>query len=147
MVFFPFLKNIFKKFFCIMSWLLLLLNINNNNNRKHHWKLESWTDSRRKKLNLLKNSEKDLPGRCAIIITICNSNDATQSHTQVNLNFINHKKKINHLMYMDDIKLFGNIGSGLHQTCGDERKNQKRILQENENYSKPDYMAEISSKR
>ena len=34
-----------------------------------------------KKLNWDENPERNMPGRCAITITICNSDDATQSHT------------------------------------------------------------------
>ena len=44
------------------------------------------------------NSRRNLPGRCVITITICYSNDASESHTL--------KEKIIHQMYMDDIKLF-----------------------------------------
>ena len=49
--------------------------------RKYHGKLESQNDSKRKKLNRGENLERDLPGRCALTITICNWDDATQSHT------------------------------------------------------------------
>ena len=49
--------------------------------REYHGKLESRTDNRWKKLGSSENPESDLPGRCVINITICNSNDATQSHT------------------------------------------------------------------
>ena len=39
-----------------------------------------------------------------------------------------------------------NIGSGHHQTCGDERKKKKKNTSgERENYLKPYYIAEISS--
>ena len=48
--------------------------------QKYHGKLESGTDSRRKKLNWGENPEKDLPEGYAITIIICNSDDATQSH-------------------------------------------------------------------
>ena len=48
--------------------------------QKSHEKLESRTDSRRKKLNCGENPERYLPGRCAITITICNNDNATQSH-------------------------------------------------------------------
>ena len=44
-------------------------------------KLVSRTDSWRKKLNWSENPERILAGRCAITIIICNSRDATQSHT------------------------------------------------------------------
>ena len=35
-----------------------------------------------KKLSRGENPERDLPGRCAITITICNSDDTTESHTE-----------------------------------------------------------------
>ena len=50
--------------------------------RENHWNLESGVDSRKKRLNWGENPESDLAGRCAITITFCNSDDATQSHTQ-----------------------------------------------------------------
>ena len=40
----------------------------------------------------------------------------------------------------------GNIGNGHHETSGDERKIQKNTSEERENNSKPNYIAEISSK-
>ena len=47
-----------------------------------------------------------------------------------------------------NLQIHGNIGCGHHQTSGDERKKkQKNIQGEQENYSKPNYKAEISSKR
>ena len=44
-------------------------------------KLETWTNSRRKKLSWGENPERNPPGRCAITITICDSDDATELHT------------------------------------------------------------------
>ena len=44
-------------------------------------KLVSGIDSRREKLSWGENLERDLPGRCTIAIKICNSDDATESHT------------------------------------------------------------------
>ena len=46
-----------------------------------------------------------------------------------------------------NLQTLGNIGSEHHQTSGEERKNSKRVPGERENYSKPNYIAEISSKR
>ena len=48
--------------------------------RELHGKLESGNDSRRKKLCLGENPERNVPGICVITITICNSDDATESH-------------------------------------------------------------------
>ena len=48
-------------------------------NTMENWKIK--TDSMKKKLNWGENSERDLPGEGAITITICNSEDATQSYT------------------------------------------------------------------
>ena len=48
--------------------------------REYHGKLESGTDSRPKGLNWDENQERDLPGRCAVRITIYYYADATQSH-------------------------------------------------------------------
>ena len=47
---------------------------NNNKNKNNNY-------SRRKKLYWGENPERDLPGRYANNVTICSSNDATQSHT------------------------------------------------------------------
>ena len=62
-----------------------------------------------KKINWGDNPKQDLPGKCAITITICNRwchSITYVGNAQADTNFINHKKKINHLMYMDDITLF-----------------------------------------
>ena len=76
--------------------------------QKYHGKLESRTDSRRKKFNWSKSPEKDLQGRFAITITICNSDDAIQSLKKCTGGYRLHKsqEKINHLMYMAGIRLF-----------------------------------------
>ena len=49
--------------------------------RENHEKLESGIDSRRKKLSRGENPERNLPVRCTITITICKSDDSTQSQT------------------------------------------------------------------
>ena len=49
--------------------------------RENHEKQESGTESRRKKLSRGANPERNLPGRWAFTFTICNSGDATESHT------------------------------------------------------------------
>ena len=59
----------------------------------------------------VKNTKRHLPRRLLITTTICYRNNASQPYTQENLmmdiNLQEHKKKkINHLMYMDDIKIF-----------------------------------------
>ena len=50
-----------------------------------------------KRLRCGENPKRDLPGRCTITITMCYSNDVTQSHTKENAysntNFINCKRK------------------------------------------------------
>ena len=49
------------------------------------------------------------PGKSFFAITICNSNDATQSHNAEmhwGYKFTKLPEKINHLIYTDDIKLF-----------------------------------------
>ena len=46
--------------------------------RGNHGKQVSEIDSRRKKFSLSENKEKNIPGRCAVIITICDNDDATQ---------------------------------------------------------------------
>ena len=47
--------------------------------RENHENLESWIDSRWEKLSW---SEEVYSRRCSITITICNSDDTTQPHTQ-----------------------------------------------------------------
>ena len=42
-------------------------------------KMESEIDSRRKMLSRCENPDRDFPGKCAITITICNSDDASES--------------------------------------------------------------------
>ena len=44
--------------------------------------LKSGIDSRREKLSWSKDPKNYIPGRCTLTITIFNSNDATQPHTQ-----------------------------------------------------------------
>ena len=65
----------------------------------------SGTDNRRKKLISGENPKRNLQGRSAITITICNSDDAPESHTG---EYKLHKlqERINYILYMDDIKLF-----------------------------------------
>ena len=47
----------------------------------------------------------------------------------------------------ENLQILGNIGIGNHQICGGERKNEKKNTSaERENYSKPNDIAEISSK-
>ena len=49
---------------------------------KTHEKLESWINSRRKKLGWNKDSKRDFQRRCTITPTIHNCLDATKPHTQ-----------------------------------------------------------------
>ena len=50
--------------------------------RKDQARLESAADSRRKKLSWNKDPKRDFPRRCTITLTIHNSHDATEPHTQ-----------------------------------------------------------------
>ena len=53
--------------------------------------------------------ERHIPGRWTITITIFDSHDATQIHSQemhCRIQLSESQEKINHLMYMDVIKLF-----------------------------------------
>ena len=77
--------------------------------RENHENLASWIDRRREMLRWSKDPERYISGGCLITISICKSDDATQPHTQK----IHRRKKIsksqekmNHLMFMDNIKLF-----------------------------------------
>ena len=77
--------------------------------RENHGKLEKGIDHRRKKFIRSKIPERYLPGRCAITITICNIDEATQSHTYGctgGSKLTKSPEKINHRIYMDDIKVF-----------------------------------------
>ena len=73
-------------------------------------------ESRKKKLSCDENIGRKLPGRCAIIITIWDSDDTNHSHTKEihrRLQISKISRKISHQIYMDSIKLFA--------------KNEKRI--------------------
>ena len=52
------------------------------NYRADHGNLESGFDRNRKRLIKGKDPERHIPGKCTITITICNSDDTTQSHSQ-----------------------------------------------------------------
>ena len=57
------------------------------------------------------NSKRNLPKRINLTTTICNSNGATQLHTnevygEGGYKFTKSQEKITQLMYIDDIKLF-----------------------------------------
>ena len=74
-----------------------------------HQKRESGIDSKKKKFSWGKNPERHLPERCAFTITICNCKNATKPHTKKcpwGYKSIKLQENINHLMFMDDIKLF-----------------------------------------
>ena len=60
---------------CLYDSLLSILSYAYH---KYHENQAGLIDIRKKKLNWGENSVRDLPGRYAI--TICNSDDATQSH-------------------------------------------------------------------
>ena len=59
-------------------------NITRNHklHRKKHEKLESWINSRRKKLGWNKDPKRDFPRRCTVTPTIHNCHNATEPHTQ-----------------------------------------------------------------
>ena len=59
-------------------------NITRNHklHRKNHAKLESWINSRRKKLSWNKDSKRYFSRRCTVTPTIHNCHDATKPHTQ-----------------------------------------------------------------
>ena len=44
--------------------------------------MENGIDSKRKKLSRSKDPKRHIPGRCTVTITLCNSDDATPSHSQ-----------------------------------------------------------------
>ena len=90
-------------------YCLKMYKISNEVHQRNHEKLESWTDSRRKKFHWSKNPERYIPGKCAISITICNSNDATHHILRKCTGrdkLHKSQEKINNLMNMDNIKLF-----------------------------------------
>ena len=70
------------------SWIINCLKIYKisletiNFIEKNHEKLESWINSRRKKLGWNKDPKRDFPRRCTITPTIHNCHDATKPHTQ-----------------------------------------------------------------
>ena len=45
--------------------------------------MDSGIDKKREKFSKSEDLERYISGRCTFIITICNSDDATQPHTQV----------------------------------------------------------------
>ena len=73
--------------------------------RKDHANLETGADSRMKKLSWNKDPKRDFPRRCTIIIAIMPLNHILRKCT-VGYKLSRSQEKINHLMYMDDIKLF-----------------------------------------
>ena len=73
-------------------------------NRENHEKLESGIDSKRKKLSWSEDPERYIPRRCAVIFAICNFHILRKCTGRYKL--IKSQETINHLMYMDNIKLF-----------------------------------------
>ena len=67
-----------------------------------HEKLESGINNGKKNFSRDKNPARLLPGRCVFANIICNM----PLHCTGSYKFTKSKDKINHLMYMDDIKLF-----------------------------------------
>ena len=74
--------------------------------RENHENLESGINSKRKKLTWNKDPKMYFPRRCPIIH---NCHDVTQPHTQKmhsRIKLSRAQGNINHLMYMDEIKIF-----------------------------------------
>ena len=72
-----------------------------------NWRVELTAGG--KKLGWNKHPKRYFPRRCIVIPTIHNCHDPTKQHTQkctAGHNLNRSQQKINHLMYMDDIKLF-----------------------------------------
>ena len=86
----------YKKVYDIVSWVIDCLKLYKISSevkvyRENHEKLESGIDCKMKNLNWGENSERYLPGRCTITITICDSDDATESHRKCT-NLMNRKR-------------------------------------------------------
>ena len=73
--------------------------------REDHANQESGIGSRWTKLSRRNDTKRHIPGGGTITINICNSNDATQLHPQKIHCRMQIQKQINHLMYMDGIKI------------------------------------------
>ena len=83
--------------------------------QEYYENLGNWTKSRRKKFKWTENLVRNLPVRFAITITLRNSDHVTiaytyEIHGDTNLQ---NPRKINHVMYMNDIKLFAKNGKEL----------------------------------
>ena len=96
----------------LQSWIINCLKISDEiinfieKNRKT-WRVELTAGG--ESLAETKIQKGIFQGDATIIITIYNCDDATQLHTQKmqsRTKFTKSQKKINHIMYMDDIKLF-----------------------------------------
>ena len=93
------------------SWMINILKLHKiihqskKNYRENHEKLESKTNSIRKKFSWGQNLKRYLPGSCAITIIIWIT-IIPLNHIFRKYNLTKSPEKINHLMYVDDIKLF-----------------------------------------
>ena len=56
-------------------------------------------------------------------------------------------RKNQNVWRIGDLQILKNIGNGYNQISGDERKIKNSFSGKPENYPKPNYRAEISSKR
>ena len=79
-----------KAYDMVQSWMIpptlsqnvLVIRRSHKVYRENHGNLESGIDRRRKKFSWGKDPERYIPERCSITITLCNNDDATQTHTQ-----------------------------------------------------------------
>ena len=78
--------------------------------KKKHEQQESWINSMKKKLGWNKDPKWDFPRRCIVTPTIHNCHDANKKKIlrkcTAGYKLSRSQEKINHLMYLDDIKLF-----------------------------------------
>ena len=74
--------------------------------RENHENLESWIDSRRKKLDWNKDPKMYFQMRWAITLIIHNCQIHILRKCPAGYKLSRSQEKINHLMYLDDIKLF-----------------------------------------
>ena len=80
--------------------------------RENYENLVSGIDSRTEKLNWNKDPKSYIPKRCAITITIYNCDDALNHILRkciAGYKLTKSLEKINHLMYIDDTKLFAKM--------------------------------------
>ena len=79
---------------------------------------------------------------------MCHVNNEKRKTTNDKRNRTTKSRKNQNAERKGNLQIFGNIGNGHHQICGDEIKKLKKeyLRGTKKNYSKPNYIAEISSK-